>query len=143
MGIKTGSAFVGNFGTAERMNYSAIGDAVNTAARLQALNKTYGTHIIIEEETLRATGTQFLVRPLGVVEVRGKKEKLKIYELVAQKKGEPEILPTPEKIELCTLFTQAYDLFEKGNLKEAQKVFETLHKKFPNDLPTKLYLDTF
>lgn len=141
MGIKTGPAFVGNFGTAERMNYSAIGDAVNTAARLQALNKIYGTHIIIGEETVKAAGSQFLVRPLELVEVRGKKEKLKIYELAAQIDGAPEIRPDPETVELCTLFTQAYDLYEKGDLAGAKKAFQAIHKKFPGDPPTNLYLE--
>jgi len=141
MGIKTGPVFVGNLGTSERMNYSAVGDTVNTAARLQAMNKSYHTHIIIDEETLNTAGPHFLVRPLEIVEVRGKKNKLKIYELVAQIDGEPEIRPTPEQMELCTLFTEAYNAFEEGALEKAKTLFLALHEKFPDDYPTQLYLE--
>lgn len=141
MGIATGPVFVGNLGTSERMNYSAIGDAVNIAARLQALNKSYRTQIIIGEETLNATDTPFLVRPLEIVTVRGKKQKLKIFELVAQLDGNDEIKPSPEQLELCSSFTKAYNAFETGDMTNAKKLFESIHKKFPEDHPTLFYLE--
>jgi adenylate cyclase len=78
---------------------------------------------------------------LDIVEVREKKNKLKIYELVAQIDGESEIRPTPKQMELCALFTKAYNAFEKGDLGKAKTLFLALHEKFPDDYPTQLYLD--
>jgi adenylate cyclase len=141
MAIATGSVFVGNIGTKERMTYSALGDTVNIASRLHSLNKTYQTRIIVGEDTIAAAGPQFLSRPLEIAEVRGKRIKLKIFELVALKEGEPEIRPTPEKIELCDSFRAAFGAYEKGDLAEAKKLFQAIHEKFPEDYPTKLYLE--
>jgi len=140
MGLRTGPVIVGNFGTAERMNYSAIGDPVNTAARLQGLNKNYHTRIILGEDTLVAIGPQFLVRPLDIVEVRGKKEKLKIYELVAKRGGEPEIQPSPQQLKLSAAFADAFKAFEAKDLVTAKKLFQAIHDQFPEDFPTSLYL---
>lgn len=82
IGINTGHAIVGNIGTIERMNYTVIGDAVNIAARLHPLNKEYKTSIIISQDVVDNIGDQFIVRQLDEVLIRGKKDKLKIYELV-------------------------------------------------------------
>ncbi len=81
-GIHTGTAIVGNIGTVERMNYTAMGDAVNIAARLQPLNKIYHTSILISEETKQRLGGEFETRVLDLVELRGKKEKTQVYELI-------------------------------------------------------------
>ncbi|MBS0625135.1 MAG: hypothetical protein JSS32_03710 [Verrucomicrobia bacterium] len=140
MGINSGVAIVGNFGTPERMNYSVIGDAVNTASRLQVLNKNYETKIIIGEETKRDIGPQFLVRPLGLVEVRGKKNKIRVFELVAKFQGESSILPKPGQEELCKLFAEAYEVHEQGNLAEAKRLFTSIAARFPEDVPTQVYL---
>jgi adenylate cyclase len=141
IGINAGLAIVGNFGTAQRMNYSAIGDAVNAASRLQTINKIYGTKIIIGEEVAKDIGNQFLIRPLEWVEVRGKKQKIKIFELGAQYGDMQSIAPTQELSELFSMFTKAYDLLDQGNIEEAKKQFLAIEKIFPEDPPTKLYLD--
>lgn len=140
MGIQLGPVIVGNFGTADRMNYSAIGDAVNIAFRLQELNKIYGTKIILAEEIVLATGSTFLIRPLDLVEMKGKKEKIKIFELIAQNNGPPEIAPTLDQVQLCSMFKPAYYAFERNHKKEAKQLFLEIQERFPNDLPTQLYL---
>ncbi len=141
IGINAGLAIVGNFGTALRMNYSAIGDAVNAASRLQTINKNYGTKIIIGEEVAKDIGDRFLIRPLERVEVRGKKQKIKIFELGAQYGDLQSIAPTQDLVKLFSMFTKAYDLLEEGNIEEAKKQFLAIEKIFPDDPPTKLYLD--
>ena len=142
MGIHSGPVILGNFGTEHRMNFTAIGDTVNTAARLQTLNKNYGTKILISETVATEIGDQFLIRPLQMVEVRGKKNKIKIFELLGELKGDPLLAPTQEQIELCKAFTEAYLLHEQGNFKLAKEKFLKIQEKFPDDLPTKTYTET-
>lgn len=141
IGIHTGTAIVGNIGTAERMNYTVIGDAVNTAFRLKGLDKQYHTHIIISEEVRQKIGNDFLVRPLDVIAVKGRKEKVKIYELMAKKDVDSAFQASSDQIELALSFTQAYAMYHQGKLTEAMQLFEDVSKKFPFDFPTKLYIE--
>lgn len=141
IGINTGNVIVGNIGTLERMNYTIIGDPVNTASRLQTVNKIYQTKIIISESTHSKLDGEFLVRPLDIIDVKGKKNKIKIFELVAVKKGDTAILATPEQIELCTLFTQGYEAYFSENWAEAKSLFEKIQQTYPQDIPTQIYLD--
>jgi adenylate cyclase len=82
MGIQTGTAVVGNIGSSERMNYTILGDNVNLAARLEGINKMYGTHLLISEATNKRLNNRFLTRPLDIVRVKGKEKPVKIFELL-------------------------------------------------------------
>ena len=83
IGVHTGQATIGNFGSATTMQYTALGDAVNTAARLEGLNKYFGTRISVSEETRRrCDGIAF--RPLGIVTLKGKLSALCAYEPIAE-----------------------------------------------------------
>ena len=138
--INSGKVIVGNIGTSERMNYTVIGDVVNTAAHLQPVNKIYHTQTLITEETYTQLADQFLVRPLDIYAPAGKTQKIKIYELVAAMHADPEIGPTPEQLELCALFTQGFNAFHSGAFPEAKTLFTQIAQKFPSDYPTQIYL---
>lgn len=85
IGINTGPAVVGNIGSEDFMDFTIIGDTVNTAARLEALNKEYGTRIMISGSTWEKIREHIECRELGTVQVRGKEEETYIYEPLSGK----------------------------------------------------------
>ena len=139
-GIDTGMVIVGNIGTNERMNYTAIGDPVNAAARLQVINSTYHTSIIISENVYTQVKDQFLTRPLDIVNVKGKEKKIKIYELIAKNTTDTLIGATEIQEALCRRFTAAYNEYELGNKEISLNLFNELSLAFPNDEPTKFFM---
>jgi adenylate cyclase len=84
IGINSGEALVGNFGSRRRFNYSVMSDAVNLASRLEGANKFYGTTIIASEATVALAGDAFAWRELDAVRVKGRSQALKIFELLAR-----------------------------------------------------------
>jgi adenylate cyclase len=80
-GIHTGDVMVGHFGAPERFSYTALGDGVNLAARLEALNKQYGTTILVSGAVAAAVGDEFVLRPVGRVTVKGKTQAVDVFEL--------------------------------------------------------------
>jgi adenylate cyclase len=83
IGINSGEALVGNFGSRRRFNYSVMSDAVNLASRLEGANKFYGTTVIASERTVALAGEAFAWRELDTLRVKGRTQALKVYELLA------------------------------------------------------------
>jgi adenylate cyclase len=88
LGLHTGPAVVGSFGAISRQQYTAMGDTINVASRLEGLNKQFNTSILVSAATRDAVAGQFELRPLGLVEVKGRAEKVDIWELAGERSEE-------------------------------------------------------
>ena len=136
VGINTGDMIVGNMGTQNRMDYTIMGHSVNLAARLEGVNKQYGTWILMSQATYERTQGEFEVRELDRVRVVGVSEPVRLFELVDEKS-----LVTDETRSLCDGYREAHKLFEEQNWPEAKKRFEELAAAYPEDGPVKYYLE--
>jgi adenylate cyclase len=83
-GLHTGPAVVGSFGAISRQQYTAMGDTVNVASRLEGVNKEFNTSILVSAAIHDAVADRFELRPLGLVQIKGRSEKVDIWELIGE-----------------------------------------------------------
>jgi adenylate cyclase len=140
IGLNSGVASVGNMGSVLRYGYTALGDTVNLSSRLEGLNKDYGTHIIVNETTYAATqDANFLYRELDLIRVKGKTQPVMIYELIGRA-GEESVYGSFADVQLrLEQFARGRTLYRVRQWEEAQRVFQIMIDKWPDDGPARAY----
>ncbi len=135
VGLNTGLMVVGNMGTKTRMAYGMNGDSVNLAARLEGANKVYGTYSLISETTYAQAKEFIEVRELDSIRVVGRKNAVKIYELLGKKGMLDETMQT-----LLPLYNSGLALYKQQSWREAEAVFQQVLSLRPDDGPSQTLL---
>lgn len=132
IGINTDIAITGNLGSPQRAQFSAIGDGVNVASRLEGVNKVYGTGILLSEKTVNLLDkNKFHLREIDTVLVPGKDVPLNIFELCANE---------DYSLELFNLYSKALSFYRSKDFSSAIKSWEECLKINPKDKPSKVML---
>ena len=122
IGVHTGSATIGNFGSSSRTEFSALGDAVNIASRCQGVNKYFGTRVCVTQDTVdQCANVRF--RKIGDALLKGKKQFVGLYSPISV---------AEEATSLPREYEEAYSMLEAGDAK-ARRAFLDLRKKYPDD----------
>ncbi|MDR0321190.1 MAG: adenylate/guanylate cyclase domain-containing protein [Treponema sp.] len=136
IGINTGNMVAGNMGTANKMNYTIMGNAVNLAARLEGVNKQYGTWLLASEATINETGGQLLTRKLDRVRVVGINEPVRLHELIDTFEAADE-----SKKKLVSVFHDALQCFEARQWEKAVAGFKEALSINSSDEPSRMYVE--
>jgi class 3 adenylate cyclase/ABC-type nitrate/sulfonate/bicarbonate transport system substrate-binding protein len=134
IGLNCATVLVGNVGSSARLNYTALGDGVNVAARLEGINKLFGTTVCISDSIYDQVQTEIVARPLKRVQVKGRKTEFMIYELLALlNSDDPDLKAREREEQLSALTWKASALFEAGEFAAAKHAYRNILGKFPDD----------
>jgi adenylate cyclase len=134
MGMHSGYISLGSIGAIDHYEYRPMGDIVNTASRIEHLNRHLGTRILVSQEVLNDIDG-FLTRKLGEFILVGKSKPVTIYELICRIEESSE-----QQRDLCTIFTQGLNAYYKQSWQEAIKAFDESIKIHTKDGPSTYYL---
>jgi len=139
VGMHTGRLIMGITGDKERMDAAIISDTVNTASRIESLSKHYGSSILLSEESIERLddAAEFDFRYLGLVQVKGKVQPIKIYECI---NGDDQKL-YDHKMETLSTFKEGLKLYFDKEFAMAAVTFQGIFKKHDADLPARHLLN--
>ena len=118
IGLNTGPAVIGNVGAPERYNYTAVGETVNIAARLESVPEDYGCRIVIGPSTAAAIADRFVICELDWIKVKGKEEPFSVYQLIGEK-----LIASEAELICLAQYEAALKLYRAGCFAAAEQVW--------------------
>ena len=136
IGLCTGSAVIGNMGSENCMDYTMMGDTVNTAARLEGINKIYGIYTLISETTCIAAGSSIATREIDMIYVVGKNEPVTIYQLLGKASEVDDLME-----QVNDHYAAGLQAYRNQDWDKAIKLFNAALKIYPDDGPSNTMID--
>jgi len=134
IGINSDTVRIGNFGSNLRFDYTIIGDGVNLASRLEGANKQYGTEMLISASTWERVRDELVARELDLIQVKGRQQPTRIFELMGERSASDELLERVAK------FDEAVTMYRDQQFAEALAVFTSLDESDATDQPARIYV---
>jgi len=135
IGINSGTMIVGNMGGRDRFDYTVIGDSVNLASRLEGANKQYGSNIMISDFTFQQVKGRVAVRELDLIQVKGKTEPVKVWELL----GTADMQMTDSQKQSLEIYHEGLRLYRERNWQEAIAYFQQARQLDPTCRVSEIY----
>lgn len=136
IGMSTGPAVVGNMGSRNRMDYTMMGDTVNTAARLEGVNKIYGIYTLVCETTFKKARQRVWGREIDAINVVGKAQPVAVYQILGYAEDVDET-----GLKMTGLYAEGLHLYRQQNWDAAMDKFDAALEIAPDDGPSKAMRD--
>lgn len=139
-GVHVGDAVLGNVGSSDRIDYTAIGDTVNIASRLEALNKYYGSGILASGEIVNVCSDAFLFRRIDRSQPKGASKPLDVFELLGMFEGPESYRVTTEIVRLVEDWNRVYEVYANRDWLGMLDALQEFAVNHPDDVVAGIYL---